>query len=414
MRFILPAGAFTNLNFLRNQYQTERKVNLEEKPSFFGLPTAVGGIDVLARSKQVKFLEKMRVVLSANLIKEEEIQTAEQWTANLTASRVLMAACMYIQSQISKPKNHSALYRLINTNLGITGLNYLDDEDIEICLLAANRVINSSLSAIDDANAALKRAKLKPFTELEWSEFSLYLSNALTKKTSVNPYTNYPITSITQPLFGAAFSSAAATVGFLGGELVSKSTKLMSTQLKLTAFIGASLLIGPAGPMGVTLFSQVIASKLITAFCSISLAQILGTVMGIVGQGVGMGIGLPLDAAYRLLWKACSLIGGYYGNHPNSSKLTGIRIADGVTMLSGIAIEVTAIDDLPQDFVQKLIEIREDGKLYVGGELVVIPETGIPLHPEIIAELKRQLNPHSSGIEKKASTESSTLSPSVG
>jgi hypothetical protein len=407
MRFILPAGAFTNLNFLRVQYQTERNVNLEEHPSFFGLPTALGGIDVVTRSKQVKFLEKMRVVLNANLIKEEDIKTPEQWTANLTASRVMIAACLYVQSQISKPKKHSVLYRFINHNLGVTEINYLDSEDKEICMLAANRVINSSLCALDQANAALKRARMTPFTEIEWQEFSSYLSEISINNISANPYTNYPITSITQPLFGKVFSYAGSTIGFLGGDVASQSTQLMSTKMQLTALIGSSLLmLGPTGPMGVALFSQVIAGKLITSFCTISLANILGTVLGMVGQGVGMGVGLPLDAAYRLLWKACSLIGGYYGNHPNNSKLTGIRIGDGVTMIGGIAIEVTPIEDLPKGFEQKSIEIKNDGKIYIDGKLVEIPETGVQLPAEVIAELKMHL-PQPVELTKELQTETS-------
>lgn len=392
MGYILPAGAFTNLDFLRNQYETEKQVNLEEKPSFFGRPTAIGGTDIPSRKKQIKFLEKMRVVLNANLIKEEDIKTPEQWSANLTASRVLIAACVYVQSQIASPKQHSALYRLINANLGITTENRLNAEDLKICFLAANRVINSSLSAIDDANAALKKANMPLISEEDWDSFSSFLSNYSKKQGSSNAYSNYPITSITQPLFGKAFACAGSTLGFLGGDALSKSTYFMSPKVQFTALIGSSLLmLGPSGPMGVALFSQVIAGKLITSFCSISLGQILASVLGLVGQGVGIGVGFPLDTAYRLLWKACSLIGGYYGAHPNNSKLTGIRIADGITMMGGMAIEVTPIKELPQDFQQNSIEIKKDGNLYIDGQLVVIPKAGIQLPAEVIAELKKQL-----------------------
>lgn len=391
MRFILPAGALTSLKFLRFQYQEKRSVDIDKEPSIIGLPTFFGGTDLLARSKQIKFLEKMKVVLQANLVKEEDIKTNEQKEAMVTASRVMIAACLYIQSQISTPKRNSALYNLINFNLGITDLNYLDEEDQENCLLAANRIINSSLSAYSEANAALRKANLKPFTEKEWSEFSKYLSDTQIKKVSVNPYTNYPVTSVTQPLFGAAFSYTGATIGYLSGDVISQSSKAMSTKYQITTAVGGTLLaLGTTGPMGVALFSQVIAGKLITAFFSISLAHVLGTAMGLLGQGVGVGIGMPLDMAYRLLWKSCSLIGGYYSNYPNTSEITGIRISDGMLMINGLAIDMVPPENVSKEFADKTLEYHE-GKLYLDGKVITVPDSGLQLPPEVIKELQSQL-----------------------
>ncbi len=58
MRYILPAGALTSLNFLRDDYQSERKVDLDQPPSLIGVPTLFGGTDVIARDKQTKFIKK--------------------------------------------------------------------------------------------------------------------------------------------------------------------------------------------------------------------------------------------------------------------------------------------------------------------------------------------------------------------
>ncbi|HAZ7573883.1 type IV secretion protein Dot [Legionella sp. PATHC032] len=410
MRYILPAGALTSLNFLRQDYKTEKQVDLDQPPSLIGVPTFFGGTDVVSRDKQTKFIKKMILVLRANLAKEEEITSPEQWEANLTASRVVIAACLYIQSQISSPKSNSKLYNLINKDLGITDTNYLDDEDKEICFLAANRVINSSLSAFSDANAAIRKANVKdlpPFTEQEWSEFSKYVASVSIKKVSTNPYKDYPITSITQPMFGAAFSYTGATIGYLGGDVISQSSKAMSTKLQITTMVGSTLLmLGTTGPMGVALFSQVIASKLVTAFFSISLAHVLGTTMGILGQGVGMGIGLPLDYAYRLLWKASATIINYYSNYPNTSQMTGIRIADGKSIINGIVIEYTPSSDLKTEEGQQTVEITEEGKLLINGKEVTIPDGGVQLPLELINELKAQLKLQ----EKKVSEEDSSTS----
>ncbi|HAU1852463.1 TPA: type IV secretion protein Dot, partial [Legionella pneumophila] len=302
------------------------------------------------------------------------------------------------------------LYNLINKDLGITDTNYLDEEDKEICFLAANRVINSSLSAFSDANAAIRKANVKdlpPFTEQEWSEFSKFVASVSIKKVSTNPYKDYPITSITQPMFGAAFSYTGATIGYLGGDVISQSSKAMSTKLQITTMVGSTLLmLGTTGPMGVALFSQVIASKLVTAFFSISLAHVLGTTMGILGQGVGMGIGLPLDYAYRLLWKASATIINYYSNYPNTSQMTGIRIADGKSIINGIVIEYTPSSDLKTEEGQQTVEITEEGKLLINGKEVTIPDGGVQLPLELINELKAQLKLQ----EKKVTEEDSSTS----
>lgn len=408
MRYILPADALTNINFLRVEYQKERNVDLDKSPSMFGTPILFGGTDVVARDAQTKFIKKMIVVFAANLLKEEQITTPEQAEASLTASRVILAACKYVQNQISKPKKNSALYRLINKDLGITAENFLDDEDKSICNLAANRLINSSIMAFEDANIALRKAGMETFTEIEWEQFSKYLADAAKKETTVNPYTNYPITSITQPMFGAAFSYTGATIGFLSGGMVSESTKIMSTKVQMTALIGSTLLmLGPAGPMGVALFSQVIAGKLITSFCSISLGHVLGTAMGIIGQGVGMGIGLPLDAAYRLIWKACSIIGNYYTDYPNPS--TGIRIKDGMRMIGGVEIKATTeleLAELAKSYELKQVDFKDSSVLIEGKEI-----TGD--EAKAIEQLKLQLEPYSKELASVLTPEPTELSPAI-
>ncbi|ERI47366.1 hypothetical protein N749_14315 [Legionella pneumophila str. Leg01/20] len=49
MRYILPAGALTSLNFLRDDYQSERKVDLDQPPSLIGVPIFSGGTDVISQ-----------------------------------------------------------------------------------------------------------------------------------------------------------------------------------------------------------------------------------------------------------------------------------------------------------------------------------------------------------------------------
>ncbi len=415
MRYILPADILSNINFLRTDYQKERDVDLDKSPSMFGTPIIFGGTDVVARNSQTKFIKKMVAAFAANLLKEDQISTPEEAEASLTASRVIIATCRYVQSQISKPKNNSALYRLINKHLGITAENYLDEEDQNICNFAANRLINSSVMALEDANTKLREANMDPFSEIEWELFSNYLGDAAKKATTVNPYTNYPITSITKPMFCAAFAYTGATIGFLSGEMVSESTKIMPTKVQLTALIGSTLLIlGPAGPMGVALFSQVIAGKLITSFFSISFGHLLGTVMGIVGQGVGMAIGLPLDVAYRLVWKACAIIGNYYTDTLNTA--SGIRISDGTRMIGGVEIKATTeaeLIELAKKYDVVNVEIQGDSVLLDGKEITTE-------QAKVIEQLKLQLTPYAKDLASvltaepdESTTEVTALSATV-
>lgn len=393
MRYVLPAGALLSINFLRKDYEKERKVNLDEPPSLFGVPTLFGGTDIASRDKQTKFIQKMIVVLGANLAREEDITTPEQWEANLAASRAILAACLFVQSQVSSPKTNSALYNLINKHLGVSQTNYFDEEDREMCFFAANCLINSSLNAFSDANAKLRKNNLKPFTTKEWSAFSDYVSHQtkIAEKPS-NPYTNYPITSITQPLFGAAFSYTGATIGYLSGDVISQATPTLSTKTQLTTMIGSTILmLGTAGPMGVALFSQVIASKLVTSFFSISMAHLLGTTAGIVGQGLGVGIGMPLDLAYRLIWKAAATVGTYYTTYPNDGKMTGIRISDGKALINGIVLDYSTDSELATELKDKTVTITEDKKLVVDGKELKIPSDGASLPIEVINELKKQI-----------------------
>lgn len=388
MRYILPTDALDKLSLLRLQYQKIKNINIDDKPSMIGMPTMFGGTNVRSRRAQIIFLEKIKTVLQANLKKLDEVTSPEELIASVTAWRFYLSACWYVQAQNAKK---GTLSGLIDNDLGINNENFFDDEDKENCFATAQRFI-ATKNALEDANIALVKAKLRPFTEIEWREFTEYLNEANIKKTSTNSYSDYPITSITQPLFRAAFAYSGATIGLLSGDVISQSTKGMSAKYQLTAFVGGTLLLfGPAGPTGVALFAPVIASKLITAFCSITLAHVLGVTLGVLGHGIGTAVGLPLDMAYHLFWKVCSLVAEYYYTEPTLPAITGIRIFDGKLFLSGIEINVMTEETLDELDKKQTIELKEDGSMYLDGKAIITPNSGIQLPSEVIDELKEHL-----------------------
>lgn len=367
MRYILASNVLSNLDTIRTKYEAERKINIDTRASIVGLPAFFGGTNVKARREQIYFLEKIKAILQPNLLKAEDIRTPAQWYVNLTALRVMIAACIFVQTQIGRSKNNSALYRLIDSSLGITETNYLDIDDINQCYFAANRVINSSGKALDEANGALRIASFQPITEKEWYEFSMFLSNYCESQMTV-PQTAYPITSVTQPLFGMAFLHAGTTLGYLGGELLSQSTKALAAKNRLTDFIEYTM---PGASAGATFLAPICASKLLTTYCSFNFAHIMGVSMGLLGQGVGLGVGLTLDLSYSLMCQACVLIKKYHeGKMP---EITGTRLADGACVLDGIVMELKDEEKLYEESKLKSIELHADEGDFVQIEVIDEP-----------------------------------------
>lgn len=391
MHFILAPGCISKFDTLRKDYQAEKHVDLNAKPSMIGTPVFFGGTDVISRNKQISFLEKVKAVLKTHLQHEEEIKTPAQKQAYIIAVRFMLAASLYIQNQIGSSKRNSALYRMIEDNFKITPENFLDDEDKETCYITADRLVKTP-HALEHANAALIKDGINPFTEKEWKQFTDFLKEMCHKKEDKDQFTKFPVISLTQPFFGTTFAYVGATMGVVLAEGVSNSTSAISPRVQLTALVGSTLLIfSPAGTTGVALFAPVIATKLLNSFCTISLAHIIGTAAGYLGQGIGIGIGLPFDVAYNVLWSICSLIGNYYSKTPELAKIDGTRIVDGATIIAGIPIQLLPENTLPEGCTKKILEITEEGEIRIEGEEIKSSDKPMQIPPEVLDELKKQL-----------------------
>lgn len=387
MPFVLAPNALLNLDFLRDKYQNEKSINLNEPKPILSAPVMFGGTDVETRRAQIEFLEKMHLLLKAHFIKGEDISTHEDLQTSVTSSRIMLAAIVYVRSQISSSKRRSVLYRLLEDDLGISQYNDLDQEDEEICILAAKRYVTHSISVFDQANAVLRKANHSPLNPLEWDHFNTFLCER-SNKIPDSRYSSYPITKISQRFFGAAGAYTGATVGMLAGDVLSHSSYSSSNKMKLTAMVGTSMVVfGSAGSAGVALFAPVVAERLLSAFCSISLAHILGVSMEFLGQGVGVSVGLPLDLACALICYACKTISSYTFN-TQTPLLTGIRVSDGTLVFNGIAIKPMPEDQVPADCQTITIDMR-DGRLYINDQEVTASETTLPA--EFIERLETKL-----------------------
>ncbi len=394
MRYILPDNAISNLRDLRKQYEENAKVDLSQKPGFFGVPTALGGTDIATRSSQILFIEKMLSLIDHNLFDKEDISTPEQFLASHRASKLALATCLYVRSQISptykvRSAQNSDLYHIIDTSLGMFGANTMDDEDKLSCFHTAAELMKPP-EAFEEANARLEKNDLSAFSKEEWMAFQAFVHEKISHKKPPENILNWPFTSIARPLFGYIGSSAGATIGLMAGHNISSSSPLTSTNNYIAATVSNGIiLLGIGSTLGTPFIAPILATKLLDTFLQIFLARSMHYVLSIAGEGVGMAIGLPLDLAYQLLCKSLNSIYELLGDqHPG---LSGLRIADGKLVTNGIVLESAEnIDPSTLSKVQKAeaIMVKSDGSFKVGGKAFNVDD----FLPSVINELKQKLD----------------------
>lgn len=188
MQFILVAGSIEKFKNLRKDYEERRQINLDKAPTSW--LTFFGATDVQTRNRQISFLEKTIAVLEHFLHKDEKFTTQHEFQANLMASRIVIAAALcvqeeirqtYLQHQIGKCEEKSALYQLINEYLGLTPENFLDEEDKQSCYETANKLITTQ-DALTHLNHELQQLKHPGFTESEWKLFSDFIAQQQKRK----------------------------------------------------------------------------------------------------------------------------------------------------------------------------------------------------------------------------------------
>lgn len=368
-----------DFNFVKN-YQDTSKTNHHNFPSFLTLPSSLGGKS-RSRIPQASFLDKMQTLAKINAFKDEDIQTIEEYCSNIIAVRIMLAASLYVKDQINAtyktggPQGRSILYTQINEALGIIeNQNDLDEEDRQLCFKAAQIIcLRSDLSQI---NIKLKQAKVEPFSNSEWSNFTHYLERQLIQK--VQNGTDYPVTGITQQFFGSAGSCIGMTLGVIAGDVINRSNAALTPKTKYTAVIGSSVIafnyVGPAA--GLALLTPVITEQIINTFFRVSLAYGLKLSMNILGQGIGIAVGVPLD----LTWHAFrALVHNSFASR--KSLMTGIRLCDGTLVIEGVPLKERLENEFSANGKQINIEIRE-GKLYLDENLIDTSDTT----PDVLLE----------------------------
>ncbi|KTC84053.1 hypothetical protein [Legionella brunensis] len=390
MLFVLSDGFIINLSNLRLDYQKRTGVTLDESQQPYAISLFFGAKDIKARNKQISFIEKWLAAFQKDLhienpLTPEEVQklfqkmlsaektttedtqaivkyesssspiTAEAIENQITALRVLITTCLYVKSQIDstytvRSGSSAILEQLMNEAMGATSTNYIDEETKACCLLATKRFL-SEKGRFEAINASLKSR----FTEKQWADFSNFVTHecdALKGKYK----TNYPVTSVMMPLMGKPLEFAGYTTGFILGEMVGKSTKLLRTRHALTAAIGSGLMLimGPSASVGVMLLAPTYAGRILDTFCGVTLAWILGAAGNIAGQGLGLGVGLSVDLSWKIMYNSFTLLSRLYSGRNHLEKLNGISLISGHRIVDGAELKIVDMEnlakELPQDY----------------------------------------------------------------
>jgi hypothetical protein len=353
-------------------YAQRKGINIYETPPWYTLFKHLGATDVVSRLQQTTFLKKIQCIV-ANIIDEKQVSDPiEIWQANLTGSKIMITAALFIESQISPTVLHQIIFK---KNLKITEENYLDQEDRE-CYFTTTAFWLNVPDSFNKANAILTSQDMAPFNKSEWTLFSQFILTENTKRAvAATLHTNYPISTAIEPIFEQSFAYTGATLGWVLAGVVSNSSLAISPRMQLTLIASSLLAMGSTSSTGIALIAPALAAQFLSIFCTVSFSRIGETGMSYAGKGLAHIVGLPLDLIYKLLKVTWSLISDYATSPTKFAPIDGIRLADGVFMVQGNPIQFKM---LPQKELIKAsmqsLRITQNGEIFLGNALVEDPE----------------------------------------
>lgn len=380
MYYVLPDSFLEKLYSIRKDYEKRSGLKLDGSSQPCAVSSYFGAKDNNTRSQQIKFIENWLISLAADLKPQLVFANENEIQNHIKALSILVAVCVFTISKIDssyimRKGSNSILQQLLSEALQLQKDNQLDIPTRNNCLLEARSLITPYFNA-----ASINRSLETLFSECEWQEFRKFLKTELKHDASVNPY---PITTIMMPLFATPMKLAGYSTGYVLGDMLGKSTQLLDNRYTLTATISSNLyfVMRSSFGMGALLLTPVYASKLLDAYCGVSMAWLLGTIMNIVGNGVGFGIGMTLDAGSKLLFNACSLIKNAIQSEARFPQITGFTLVDTQRIVDGIELKlidtgsspINGLVDLPCQ-KQIIFDVQKDGIfLQIGDETAIIP-----------------------------------------
>ncbi|STX51160.1 Dot/Icm secretion system substrate [Legionella busanensis] len=412
MHLTLTDSFLTKLQTLRADYENRTKLNLESSPHPYKVSLFFGKKDVKTRFKQITFIENWLTLLKPKLKPDLNFNSTEEFQEHLLALRVLATITFFVRNQIDetytiRSGSNATLMQLLDEALSLNRTNVVDEESYVSCLSTTQTFIsNMPLAKVNHLLlAATTNAKNAYINELEWNKFTQFVNKQFISHTDPvqNKYKDYPITAITVPLFALPLRATGTSVGWLLGDLTSKSYSLLPMRQSFTAIFasGLVLFLGPTSSMGIMLVAPTYAGKLLDTFFGVSFAYLLGSAMGLLGKGLGWSIGMSLDLSWKLLGSACSLIAVAYSGKAHEL-LTGFTLTNGHRVLNGMELQFM---DLPEfekiiaaNYEPKPIIInhtKEGFAIKIGDEetkikWITASEPNLPHLQELITKLKEK------------------------
>jgi hypothetical protein len=375
MPFILPDDFSKKLKTLRQDYENNAHTKLSPDSQPYAISRFFGR-DIYNRNKQIAFIEKMYQVLFSqfqidkigNLTLKDDHELHEY----IIASRILIAAIIYIKSQISDTywtryrNNHSVLFSLLDETLALHKGNIIDEVTHDCIINTTKEFMQKKIIVGSSDILTIELESL--VSDPEWKDFTKFIENKQTR----TQQTHYPITGVLMPLVAKPFEWAGIASGYTLGEIVAGSTVIQRTVMpKLTTtvsdaiFTAASLTGGGPVGMGVMFLAPRSAALLLRRYSGVSLASILGYVMSLIGQGIGWAIGRPLDALFQL---SCYALTSLFNQNDPTCPISGYNLVNGFYYFRGMKMEIikdnaaenTQIKPIQLNFIQNGFQITID------------------------------------------------------
>lgn len=162
--------------------------------------------------------------------------------------------------------------------------------------------------------------------------------------------------------------------GWLMGKMFSESSLGMPALVALSG--GLCWIGGSVAGKGILLFAPKLAKQFLDNASGITMASLIGGIMGAVGYGVGYSAGLSLDLLCLAFQNACSYIVNIGSDNSPYEKLTGFT-CDGKRILNGVEVQLIQKESAPSDMQPFTVEYtpHENGFLVkVGHDEVFIPK----------------------------------------
>lgn len=363
MEFILSPQFIEKLKDLENNYKSAKNIdNLSEQPqpnlvsSFFGAPV------YQTRRKQIVFLSGLCKFLDKHygICNEAKPLTDDtniedrlfEDQRRLSAIRCLVTACKFIQS---KNSSSSTLNSLISEALGVSDTNPLDLESLACCYKSTRQFLKNgeffdSISVFFASNKEALDADM-------YQDFINYND----ENADLKIYSTFPLTNMMYPIFVNPLQTVGYASGAIVGELLTRSTCLMSANYKITAALGggAYMLLGAKASAGIFFMAPTLAENFIRNYLTIAMAWLCGNAAGLVGATLAYGIGISADISWKIvIGSGQYLFDASFATQLNN-EASGMSLIDGQLVEKGIKLQLQA-DDAPSDLQRIEVKIERN------------------------------------------------------